>query len=37
MISAVDTAKVIYSSIIEWDAGIYGGTVKNMSIHEELA
>jgi len=25
MISAVEQVRVIYSSIIEWDAGLYGG------------
>ena len=33
----VDTAKIIYSIVIEWDANMYNSKIKNISIHEDLA
>ncbi len=33
----VDTAKIIYSIVIEWDVNMFDCKIKNMSIHEDLA
>lgn len=37
LVVLVDTAKIAYAIVMEWDANMYGSTVKNMSLHEDLA
>lgn len=37
LVVLIDTAKILYTFWVECDASIYGISVRNMSLHEDLA
>jgi P-type E1-E2 ATPase len=37
LVVMIDTAKIIYTFWVECDVSIYGVSVRNMSLHEDLA